>query len=178
MITQHGDIPLGRGARYGTLAYDATAWSPTVQQHVWDYGIRQLVNDAIADKLGPDGEALGDADIVAKAAKRLATLASGELRVTRVSATEPHDPVERAMRRLARDACVDLVRRSDAYANAAPAPHARRMAIAVAARGYADMDAMIDRYIAVVDVAGAGGKPSKLRRAAMDAITAVADVEV
>jgi hypothetical protein len=80
-------VPLGRNAAYGMLDVDVTKFAPHVLQHLFTYGVRQSLNDAIAER-----KDLDNAAIVAKATKRLDTFYSGELRVR--NAGEPIDPVE------------------------------------------------------------------------------------
>lgn len=101
MATQ--SIPLGRGGKYGSIAVDGDRFNDVVRQHIWDYGIRQILNDAMADKTDDDGNPLPADQIVAKAEKRLNALYAGELRVRNGSAAEPVDPVEREAFRMARD---------------------------------------------------------------------------
>jgi hypothetical protein len=95
-------IPLGRKSAYGTMPVDTERFDETVQRHVYEYGLRQILNDAMATKTDDDGNPLLYEDIVAKAQKRLDTLYSGELRTRRESA-EPTDPVEREAWRMARE---------------------------------------------------------------------------
>jgi hypothetical protein len=87
-------IPLGRNAKYGHADVDVTRFVANVHQHIYDYGLRQLVNDAMADKTDDDGNALPTDQIVAKAQKRLDALYAGDLRVRRAGDAEPADPVE------------------------------------------------------------------------------------
>jgi hypothetical protein len=87
-------IPLGRNAKYGYADVDVTRFVSNVHQHIYDYGLRQLVNDAMADKTDDDGNALPTDQIVAKAQKRLDSLYAGDLRVRRAGDAEPADPVE------------------------------------------------------------------------------------
>lgn len=96
------DMPLGRGAKYGTIHVEPGRFSTIVNNHVYLYGLRQILNDAMADKTDDDGNALSDEAIVAKAQRRLNTLYSGELRVPSMS-SEPVDPVEREAFRIARE---------------------------------------------------------------------------
>lgn len=95
-ITQTYSVPLGRGGKYGTLAANCARFNDAVQQHVWEYGVRQLLNDAMADKTDDDGNALPVADLVAMAQKRLDQLYSGELRSRRAAGgvAWPTDAIE------------------------------------------------------------------------------------
>jgi hypothetical protein len=99
-------IPLGRAGKYGSMDFDLTKVAPSalhdIVWHTWGYGVRQIHNDAMADKTDDDGAPLSDEAIVAKAYKRRDTLYSGELRTRRESA-EPVDPVEREAYRMARE---------------------------------------------------------------------------
>ena len=73
-------LPLGRASRYGTIEVDVTSFADHVQAFIFEYGIRQLLNDAMATKVDKGGNDLSDADIVVKAYNRLDHLYSGELR--------------------------------------------------------------------------------------------------
>jgi hypothetical protein len=97
-------IPLGRNGKYGQLQVRADRFNATVHDHIYSYGLRQILNDAMADKTDDDGAPLPTDQIVAKAEKRLASLYAGELR-TRISGApgEPTDPVEREAFNLARE---------------------------------------------------------------------------
>lgn len=96
------NVMLGRGGKYGMLQVDGEKFNEVVNRHIYDYGLRQILNDAMADKTDEDGVQLPPDQIVAKAEKRLAALYAGELRVRGTSA-EPLDPVEREAYRMARD---------------------------------------------------------------------------
>jgi hypothetical protein len=95
-------IPLGRKGVYGSRVIHTADYPENILVHWFIYGTRQSTNDAMADKKGDNGIKLSDADIVAKADKRLATYKLGELRTQRESA-EPADPVEREAWRMARE---------------------------------------------------------------------------
>src|SRR5690348_2869437 len=90
-------VPLGRNAKYGELQVDCGRLEPQMKQHVWEYGLRQLLNDAIAGKT--EGT-----DILAKAQKRLERLYAGQIRGQ--SAAEPINPVEAEAHHLAKAALV------------------------------------------------------------------------
>lgn len=92
-------VPLGRNARYGYLTVDHGRLPEAVREHVWEYGLRQVLNDAIASKaeFNKDGKKVRDYtddELFDKAAKKLETLYAGELRSR--SAGEPVDPFEAA----------------------------------------------------------------------------------
>lgn len=87
-------VPLGRGGKFGTMPVATEHFNLRVHTHIYEYGLRQILNDAMADKTDEDGAPLPPDQIVAKAEKRLAALYAGELRVRSASA-EPLDPVER-----------------------------------------------------------------------------------
>lgn len=106
MNTQTRTIPLGRAGKYGSLEVECQRFAEHVHDHIYNYGIRQLLNDAIADKTDDEGVALPVDQLVAKAQKRLDTLYSGELR-TRGDAAEPVDPVEREAWNLAKAKLVE-----------------------------------------------------------------------
>lgn len=102
-------IPLGRGACYGTLAVEDEKFSDAVRAHIFEYGLRQVLNDAIAQKKTDDGEAIPTDQLVAKAQARLDAFYRGEVR-TRGTA-EPADPVEAELARLAKDTILALYRK-------------------------------------------------------------------
>lgn len=85
-------IPLGRAAKYGTMPVNVTMLPEHVKTYVFEYGLRQVLNDAMAEKKDDDGNDLPDAAIVAKADKRLKNLYEGVLRSR--TAGEPIDPFE------------------------------------------------------------------------------------
>lgn len=96
-------VPLGRNGKYGSLMVDIINFTPEIHGHIYAYGLRQILNDAMADKTDDDGNPLPADQIVAKAEKRLNALYAGELRARNGSAAEPVDPVEREAFRMARD---------------------------------------------------------------------------
>jgi hypothetical protein len=73
-------LSLGRASRYGTIEVDVTKFHDHVQAFIFEYGIRQLLNDAMATKVAADGSDLSDDEIVTKAYNRRDHLYSGELR--------------------------------------------------------------------------------------------------
>ena len=91
-MTQY-TIPLGRGAKYGVIEVDDSRFNDEVSEYLWLYGIRQVLNDAMATKTDKDGADLSDAEIREKAEKRLLALYEGTLR-QRGESVEPLDPVE------------------------------------------------------------------------------------
>lgn len=86
-------VPLGRAAKYGQLAVECDRLPAHVLVYAFEYGVRQVLNDAMAEKKDEDGNELPVDQIVAKAQKRLDNMYAGELRSRRESA-EPADPVE------------------------------------------------------------------------------------
>lgn len=85
-------VPLGRGAKYGHMDIELGRFNEYVHEYVYMYGLRQVLNDAMATKTDGDGKALSDEEIVAKATKRLENLYAGVLRSR--SEGEPSDPFE------------------------------------------------------------------------------------
>lgn len=85
-------IPLGRNAKYGTLTVDWDRFNDDVRERIFDYGLRQKLNDAMATKTDKDGNDLSDEAIVKKATDCLANLYEGVWR-TRAEG-EPADPFE------------------------------------------------------------------------------------
>lgn len=88
------NVPLGRNAKFGNMLVRVESFSETVHEHIYSYGLRQILNDAMADKTDDDGNMLPTDQIVAKAQKRLDALYAGDLRVRRAGDAEPADPVE------------------------------------------------------------------------------------
>lgn len=109
-------IPLGRNAKFGHLDVDTERFNETVHMHVYVYGLRQILNDAIADKTDDNDKPLGGAELVAKAQKRLDTLYSGELR-TRRDTAEPADPIEAELFRMIRASLVAAAKQTPQWAN-------------------------------------------------------------
>lgn len=108
-------IPLGRGAALGTLEIDNTRFSDAVNTYIYEYGLRQVINDAMAEKKDEDGKPLPNDQIVAKAQKRLDNLYAGTLRQR--GDAEPADPIEAELYRLAKAAIHDTYKRARFYAS-------------------------------------------------------------
>ena len=64
-------VPLGRQSVYGTLEVPVGKFPPHVLDYVFNYGLKQVLNDAMADKKDDDGNPLSADLIRAKAEKRL-----------------------------------------------------------------------------------------------------------
>lgn len=101
-------VPLGRQSKgnppvYGTISVDTTRFPPEVQRHIYEYGLRQSLNDAMATKKDKDGERLSRDEIIAKAHKRLANLYAGNLRAV-ASENESLDPKTMIVHNLLREA--------------------------------------------------------------------------
>lgn len=90
------EVPIGRRAKYGIVSVDPDKLPEHVRDHVWVYGIRQILNDAVSDKDG-----LSDGDVLKKAQAKYDQLIAGELR-KRGESTEPLDPVEAEAWRMAK----------------------------------------------------------------------------
>jgi hypothetical protein len=118
-ITMYGwmNVPLGRNGKYGQLDVDGEKFNETVNRHIYDYGLRQLLNDAMADKTDDDGNQLPTDQIVAKAQKRLDALYAGDLRVRRAGDAEPADPVEAEIARSVKAIMHAVYVEIKAYAN-------------------------------------------------------------
>lgn len=85
-------VPLGRAAKFGTMVVEPERFEPHIHDYIYEYGLRQVLNDAMATKTDDDGKPLDDEAIVAKAQKRLDNLYAGILRTRGES--EPADPFE------------------------------------------------------------------------------------
>lgn len=84
-------VAIGRDGLYGTIDVTDAVFPPHVTEHIWAYGLRQILNDAVSDKNDKDGNRLTDKAILAKAQAKYAQLLRGELRAR--NAAEPADPV-------------------------------------------------------------------------------------
>jgi hypothetical protein len=73
-------IPLGRNSVYGTLAVEVARLPANALEYVWMYGLKQVINDAMATKV-VDGVTLENDAIAAKAANKLDALYEGNLRM-------------------------------------------------------------------------------------------------
>jgi|SRR5216684_3376425 len=93
-------INIGRGGKYGTLTVDTSRFNDAVQAYIYDYGLRQCLNDAAATKTDDAGEPLSNGAVLALAEKRLANMYTGELRAHRATG-EPADPIEAEVRKIA-----------------------------------------------------------------------------
>jgi hypothetical protein len=140
------DVPLGRGGKYGTLKVHTQQFNQIVHEHVYKYGLRQILNDAIADKTDDNDVPLSTEELVAKAQKRLDTLYSGELR-SRTAEREPVDPVEAVMYREARNAIVKMVKTTPEYP-ATKGAKDRVLATLIARNTAQTWDEAIEKYIA------------------------------
>jgi hypothetical protein len=87
-------VPLGRNGKYGSRDVPVAAFTADIHRYAYEYGLRQIVNDAMADKTDDDGNALSPELIVAKADKRIDALIAGTIRQRGIGTAEPLDPVE------------------------------------------------------------------------------------
>jgi hypothetical protein len=110
--------------------------------------LRQILNDAIADKTDDEGNDLSVEQLIAKAQKRLDTLYSGELR-SRTAEREPIDPVEAVMHREARRKITTMAKATSEYA-ATKGEKDRVLATLVARNTATTWDEAIAKYIAAV----------------------------
>lgn len=88
-------VSIGRNAALGTLEVDVTRLSPEAARHVWEYGLRKVLNDAVGsrDLLDKDGNTVRkftNEELYDKARKRLENLYSGALR-TRSASGDPFE---------------------------------------------------------------------------------------
>ena len=74
-------IPLGRNSVYGTLAVDVAKLPANALEYIWAYGLKQVINDAMATKVDKEGAALSNEDIAAKAVAKLDALYEGVIRM-------------------------------------------------------------------------------------------------
>jgi hypothetical protein len=146
-------VPLGRAAKYGTLEVNITKLPAEVFGHLFAYGVRQNINDAIADKTDDEDKPLSIEAIREKAIKRLASLYAGELRARNGEPAEPIDPIEAEMHRMAKAAIAKQIKETDEYKNA-PKGTKNRTLFAINARsqkrgdGDIGLEGAIAKYIA------------------------------
>lgn len=77
-------IPLGRNSIYGTLAVDVELLPANALEYIWSYGLRQILNDAMATKTIKDGDEIRDLtieEIAKKAYDKREALYEGTLRM-------------------------------------------------------------------------------------------------
>ena len=74
-------IPLGRNSVYGTLDVDVARLPANAREYIWQYGLKQVINDAMATKTDKEGRDLTNDEIAAKAAAKLDALYEGTLRM-------------------------------------------------------------------------------------------------
>ena len=142
-ISDHLTVPLGRKACYGTIAVDVNRFSEAVQRHIYDYGLRQILNDAMADKKAENGDKLPDDEIAAKAHARLKTLYAGELRARRETA-EPTDPVELEAFKIAKAAMTEAYKANGAWKDVPKGTKDRFAALIQIRRAARGMEAVED----------------------------------
>jgi len=108
-------VPLGRAAKYGQMQVDCDRLPAHVLEYVFVYGVRQVLNDAMAEKKDENGNELPVDQIVAKAQKRLDNMYAGELRARRES-QEPADSVEAEAWKMAKAEMTDLYKKQPQWA--------------------------------------------------------------
>lgn len=108
-------LPLGRASKYGSLDVEPERFPANVQTYIYTYGLRQVLNDAMADKTDENGDPLPADQIIAKAEKRLANMYAGELRAQRENSSEPADPIEAEAYKLAKQAMTDAYKAIGAW---------------------------------------------------------------
>jgi len=74
-------IQLGRNSVYGTLDVDVAKLPANALAYIWSYGLKQVINDAMATKVDKDGEPLADVQVGQKAADKLGALYAGVIRM-------------------------------------------------------------------------------------------------
>ena len=98
------NIPIGavsRNTHVGNIAVDTNVLSESVTAFVFEYGLRQVLNDAVSDKTDGKGNKLTPKEILAKAQAKYDQLVAGELRKRR-EVGESDDPVENEAFKLAK----------------------------------------------------------------------------
>jgi len=74
-------LPLGRNSVYGTLDINVAKLPDNALAYIWQYGLKQVINDAMATKEDKDGNKLTNAQVGQKAVDKLAALYDGTLRM-------------------------------------------------------------------------------------------------
>jgi hypothetical protein len=74
-------IPLGRNSVYGTLNIVVGQLPDNALEYIWSYGLKQVLNDAMATKVDKDGNALSNEEIAAKALAKRDALYEGTIRM-------------------------------------------------------------------------------------------------
>jgi len=74
-------IPLGRNSVYGTLDVEVARLPQNALHYIAMYGLKQVINDAMATKVDKDGDPLSDDEIADKAFAKLGALYDGTLRM-------------------------------------------------------------------------------------------------
>ena len=87
-------VPLGRAGKFGHIDADCEKFPEAVQVHIYKYGLRQILNDAMADKKDENGNIVPVNELVAMAQKRHENLLKGELRARREGEAEIFDPIK------------------------------------------------------------------------------------
>lgn len=116
-LTDTANVVLGRNGKYGNMPVNLARFSDTVHTHIYDYGLRQILNDAMASKTDEEGNALSPEAIVAKAQKRLDNLYEGKFRATREGGERtPTDPIEAEAYKLAKEELAEIFKPAMAQA--------------------------------------------------------------
>lgn len=168
-------VTLGRGGKYGRIEVDESRLNDEVKAYVWDYGLRQVLNDAMATKtiiVKDDGGTvernLTDEEIVAKATKRLENLYAGVLRSR--SEGEPADPFEAECYREAKRTVEASLRTKGLFKDVPKGTKDRLMFVVNRARAAAGKpEATEAAYLAEVLEGPAGADIKKRARAAIKA---------
>jgi len=74
-------IPLGRNSVYGTLDIDVARLPANALEYIWMYGLKQVVNDAMATKVDRNNDILPNEVIAQKARDKLGALYEGIVRM-------------------------------------------------------------------------------------------------
>jgi hypothetical protein len=121
-------VPIGRNGVYGTITC-GDVFPEHVEVFIREYGLRQILNDAVSQKEDKDGVRLTNAEIFAKAKAKYEQLVAGELRAKRES-TEPTDPVEAEAYRIAKSEATTYLKSKGAW----PKKGEDKFQVAVSAR--------------------------------------------
>ncbi len=83
---------LGRNAEYGTISVDLNRLPHNALVYLFDYGLRQVLNDSIATKEDKHGNKLYSKQITAKARAKLEALYDGTIRTRgEAVASDPYE---------------------------------------------------------------------------------------
>lgn len=174
-MDQMQTIPLGRAGKYGSLTVDTAKFTDAIRDHVWAYGLRQILNDAIADKTDDDDKPLAAEELIAKAQKRLDTLYSGEVRTR--TAAEPADPVLAELVRIVRGQLQPLAKATPEF-KSAPKAEKDKALWTINERARARGDRLFANWTELAEAKATDAQKREAARRVRDADKAAGEIEI